>query len=76
MPVVCPVLFRGMTGCSCDCCVCVGGCYSVLCGLWVWVVIIGISCQELTALQSDTTATNRRAADASRLIGTDLTCTF
>lgn len=53
-------------------CVCVGGCYSVLCGLWAWVVITGLSCQELTALQSDTTTTNRSAADAIRLIETCL----
>lgn len=72
MPAVCPVLFRGMTGCSCDWCVCVGGCYSVLCGLWAWVVITGLSCQELTALQSDTTTTNRSAADAIRAISLSL----
>ncbi len=60
-------------------CVCVcgggggGGCYSVLCGLWVWAVIIVFLCQELTALQSDKTITNRHAADAGRLIETYLT---
>lgn len=76
MPAVCPVLFGGMTGCSCDWCVCVGGCYSLLCGLWAWVVITGLSCQELAPLQSDTTTTNRRAADAISLIEACLSLTL